>query len=192
MSLAASTRGVVWAAHAVGGCGALILLWAFSVPGFSVIVALTGLTVLALAAVLWTVGAQLSHRAGRTWPWWLLVAPLLAAVTLTLLLTRAPLHSRWELSRGAFETVVARLPEPTAATRFDRVEAPARIGSYRIRTAYLVPGGVIFYESNGAFFNDAGFAYLPGGPSPSLQNGSFESPMFWPLGGGWYGWTASW
>ncbi|MFI5484278.1 MULTISPECIES: hypothetical protein [Micromonospora] len=192
MDRVVARRRVVWAAHAVMAGGAAVLLWAFSVPGFSVLVALAGLAVLGVAALLWTVGAQLSHSAGRTWPWWLLVAPVLAVVTLALLVTRAPLHVRWELSRGAFESVVADLPEPTAATRRDPVEVPDRVGSYRIIRAYLVPGGVIFYEGTGAFFDDAGFAYLPGGPTPSLHNGSFESPSFQSLGDGWYRWTASW
>ena len=40
--------------------------------------------------------------------------------------------------------------------------------------------------------DDADFAYLPDGPNPSLENGSFESPAFKRLGGGWYSWTASW
>ncbi|MGS2615417.1 hypothetical protein ACVCAH_12960 [Micromonospora sp. LZ34] len=192
MDRVVARRRVVWAAHAVMAGGATVLLWAFSVPGFSVLVALAALPVLAVAALLWTVGAQLSHSAGRTLPWWLLVAPVMAVVTLALQVTRAPLHLRWELSRGAFESVVADLPEPTAATRFDRVEVPARVGSYRITGAYLVPGGVVLYEENGAFFDGAGFAYLPGGPSPSLHNGSFESPSFSPLGDGWYRWAASW
>lgn len=183
---------VVWAAHVVGFGGAAVMLWAFSVPGVSVFVAMTGGAILAAAALLWTVAAQLSHSAGRTWPWWLLIAPVMAVVTLALLIIRAPLHVRWELSRGAFEAVVADLPEATESTKFDRVKVPERVGSYRIITAYRVPGGVIFYEENGAFFDDAGFAYLPGGPSRSLHNGSFESPAFSPLGDGWYRWTASW
>lgn len=30
------------------------------------------------------------------------------------------------------------------------------------------------------------------GPTAELADGSFESPSFAPLGGGWYAWTASW
>lgn len=72
------------------------------------------------------------------------------------------------------------------------VPAPSTFGSYRIIAAYHVPGGVVFQERNGNLFDDAGFAYLPGGPTPDLENGSFESPIFRHLGGAWYSWTASW
>ncbi|MEV0807573.1 hypothetical protein [Micromonospora sp. NPDC050200] len=185
-------RGVVWSAHGVAVGGAAILLWAFSVPGFSVLLAMTAAPVFGGAALLWVVGAQASHVAGRTWPWWLPVAPFMAVVVLALLVIGVPVRVRWALNREAFETVVAGLPRSTPATRFDRVEVPARVGGYGIRSACLVPGGVVFYEEHGAFFDDAGFAYLPGGPTSSLGNGSFESPTFRSLGGGWYGWTASW
>ncbi|WP_406043067.1 hypothetical protein OG799_03635 [Micromonospora sp. NBC_00898] len=167
-------------------------MWAFSGPGVAMLPAATAVAVLGVAVVLWTVGAQLSHSAGRTWPWWLPVAPTMAVVVLALLVTGLPLRARWALSRDAFAAVVTRLPEPATTTGFDRVPVPAMVGSYRITTAYRVPGGVVLYEANGAFFDDAGFAYLPDGPTPSLGNGSFESPVFRPLGGGWYRWTASW
>ncbi|MBQ1028323.1 hypothetical protein [Micromonospora sp. C95] len=179
-------------AHAVGLCGAAVLLWAFSVPGVAVFSTLVGLAMLGVAALLWAVAAQLSHSAGRTWPLWLPIAPALAIVTLALLTTRAPLHARWEFSQDAFDRVVAELPKSSADTSFEPVKVPERIGGYRIISANLVPGGVILYGSNGAFFNDAGFAYLPDGPNPSLDHGGFESPVFRPLGDGWYRWTASW
>jgi len=71
---------------------------------------------------------------------------------------------------------------------------PQRIGTYGILAWERVDQGVIFWESHGALspFNDAGFAYLPNGPSDGLQNGSFEDPHFRSLGGSWYAWTASW
>ncbi|RZU76974.1 hypothetical protein EV384_5686 [Micromonospora kangleipakensis] len=192
MNPVAARRGVVWSAHGVGVGGAGCLSWAFSVPGFAVLIAMAAVAILGVAVVLWTVGAQLSHSAGRTWPWWLPLAPAMAVVMLVLLVTGVPLRARWALSRDAFEAVVAELPERSPATGFDPVPVPTTVGSYRITRAYLVSGGVVFYEENGAFFDDAGFAYLPDGPTPSLGNGSFESPVFRPLGGGWYRWTASW
>ncbi|MGK5741660.1 hypothetical protein [Micromonospora sp. URMC 103] len=193
MKLLAKRRRVVWAAHLVGVFGAAILLWAFSVPGFSVILAGVGLTVLAMSALIWTVGAQLSHSAGRTFPWWLPVAPVLAVVTVVLLVTRAPLHLRWELSRGPFQAVVDDLPPPEGTTGGrSYVTVPERIGTYRITSARHVPGGVIFFEANGAFFDDAGFAYLPDGPTGGMADGSFETPRFAALGDGWYRFTASW
>ncbi|WP_141715208.1 hypothetical protein [Micromonospora rhizosphaerae] len=192
MNPVTARRGVVCGAHVVAAGGAGCLLWAFSVPGVAVLLAAAAVAVLGVAVLLWTVGAQLSHSAGRTWPGWLPVAPAMAVVVLALLVTGVPLRARWALSRDAFETVVAELPQRRSATGFDRVRVPATVGSYRITTAYLVPGGVVFYEENGAFFDDAGFAYLPDGPTASLANGSFESPVFRPLGAGWYRWTASW
>ncbi|MGY0002335.1 hypothetical protein [Micromonospora sp. I033] len=50
----------------------------------------------------------------------------------------------------------------------------------------------MFYEANGYLIDDAGFAYLPDGPSPDLETPDFESPVFKHLGGAWYSWTASW
>lgn len=37
--------------------------------------------------------------------------------------------------------------------------AAHRIGMYRITAVYRVSGGVVRSEANGAFFDDAGFAY---------------------------------
>ncbi|MBM7785503.1 hypothetical protein [Tenggerimyces flavus] len=66
------------------------------------------------------------------------------------------------------------------------------MGSYEVIRVETVPGGVLFYEANGNLFDDAGFAYLPGGPTPELENGGFESPNYRHLGGPWYAFTASW
>jgi hypothetical protein len=58
--------------------------------------------------------------------------------------------------------------------------------------AERVPQGVIFEEANGGLVDDSGFAWLPHGPDPSMENGSFERPEFRHLSGPWYAWTASW
>jgi len=58
--------------------------------------------------------------------------------------------------------------------------------------AYRVPGGAVFYEEHGVFIDDAGFAYLPDGPTDGLSSVGFENPQFHHLGGPWYRWTASW
>lgn len=47
-----------------------------------------------------------------------------------------------------------------------------------------------FYEGT-ALFDEAGFAYLPDGPTAEVQQ-SLESPTFRSLGGGWYAFTARW
>ncbi len=69
---------------------------------------------------------------------------------------------------------------------------PRSVGRYKITTVEVVGDGVIFYEKTGAFFDDAGFAYLPNGPSSAPANGGFENPQWFALGGHWYAWTASW
>jgi hypothetical protein len=55
----------------------------------------------------------------------------------------------------------------------------------------VVPEGLIIFDRDGAFMDDAGFAYLPNGEFPP-GNGAFESPDFRALGGGWYAFTSSW
>jgi hypothetical protein len=76
---------------------------------------------------------------------------------------------------------------------WEPVAVPSRIGSYSIDAAYRVPGGLIFKESQGSFFDDAGFGWFPAGPDRGvLENGSFERPEFTHLRGAWYAWTASW
>lgn len=68
----------------------------------------------------------------------------------------------------------------------------ARTASRRYRRSGVAWRGVVFYDSVGAFIDDAGFAYLPDGPSPDMANGSFENPQWFALGNHWYAWTASW
>ncbi len=111
------------------------------------------------------------------------------------------LEQRFDSNRAAFEEVVEDLSTPTQAARCAEagpegwvdVGVPARIGGYGIAHAACVPqGGFILYENSGAFFDDAGFAYLPDGPTQDLNTGWFEAPDFHPLGEGWYSFTASW
>ena len=73
-------------------------------------------------------------------------------------------------------------------------DVPGRIGEYDVETtAFRVASGAIIYDTTGTgFLDDAGFAYLPNGPDPSLENGNFENPQFKHLGGHWYSWSASW
>jgi hypothetical protein len=114
------TSGLVgswwWAFHVLVVAAAGCQLWAFSVPGFSFVLAVGAAAVLAIAVVTWTTWVFMFGLHRRLWSW----------------------------------------------------------------------------HEDGAFFDDAGFAYLPEGPTASLENGSFESPVFRHLGGPWYRWTASW
>lgn len=72
------------------------------------------------------------------------------------------------------------------------LDVPSRIGTFEITDGYQVGSNVILMEANGAFLNNAGFAYLPDGPDDRLGNGSFEAATFRSLGGDWYSWVASW
>ncbi|MET8832977.1 hypothetical protein ABZV78_03545 [Micromonospora sp. NPDC004540] len=118
---------------------------------------------------------------------------MIVVFVLALLVAGAPLQARWAMSRGAFEQVVATLPTTSPVSgEWSSVPVPSRIGAYRITAAYPVPGGVVFHDANGYLIDDAGFAYLPQGPTPDLKTPDFESPVFKHLGGAWYSWTASW
>ena len=70
--------------------------------------------------------------------------------------------------------------------------SPSRLGWFTVTGWERFPAGVVFTDSHGAFLDNAGFAYLPDGPSDSLENEGFEGPSYRSLGDGWYAWTASW
>jgi hypothetical protein len=180
--------------HGVLAGGTGLLLWAFSAPGFSMVHALVSLPVLAVLVPLWLVKLLLFPGQHRRWSAWFALAPVVAVIVVVLLAARVPLDVRWAMSRDAFEAVVASLPPPTSRDEeWSPLSVPEKIGSYRIDSADRVPdGGVIFYEASGNLLDDAGFAFLPGGPTQSLDTDWFESPVFRRLGGGWYSWTASW
>ncbi|SCL51298.1 hypothetical protein [Micromonospora chersina] len=181
-----------WALHAVVSLAAACLLWAFSVPGFSLLLVLCALPLLCLAGAAWAVWV-VTFGVRRQWSWSFLPAPMIVVLALALLGTGAPLQARWAMSRSAFDRVVATVPTTGAVDGdWSSVPVPSRIGSYLIMSAYRVPGGVVFYEVNGSMTDDAGFAYLPDGPTPDLETPDFESPVFKHLGGAWYSWTASW
>jgi hypothetical protein len=186
--------------HAVLAVSVLGCLWSRSVPGSALLEGLASAAALGLVALVWVgrgVGylvARRRRRARRGAPWFL-VAPVVGALTLALVGIDAPLHARWALSRGAFEQVVETgTPSSPHVTGdgWQGVEAPDRIGLYRIPSVSRRGEAVIFWEAHGAFIDDAGFAYLPDGPDPALEAGWFESPEFRHLGGPWYAWTASW
>jgi hypothetical protein len=171
---------------------ALLLLWAESTPGVMFFAWVGAIGALLVPSVVWFVWLVRRVRR-RRWSWWLPVAPAGGCLVLALVLAGAPLDARWAVSRGAFAAQVKSFPAaPVGAQDWVPMDVPGRLGLYHVTAAYRVPGGVVFYESNGALFDDAGFAYLPGGPSETLADGSFESPQFRHLDGPWYAWTASW
>ena len=117
-----------------------------------------------------------------------LVVPWVVVATAVLSLTDIPLQVRFDLTRSAFDDAVATMPAGE-----DFIYDRRLVGTYMIRSMERVDGGVIMAEEIGdSLINDAGFAYLPAGPTPDLENGSFESPQWHDLGGGWWSWTASW
>jgi hypothetical protein len=190
-TLAAPPR---WVFHTVLVVGAGLLCWAVSTPGFSLVPAMAAVALLLPAGILWAVQLSVCWSRHRAWSGWFAVAPSIVVLLVVLLCARVPLEVRWRMSRDAFDAVVGALPQAASnGAEWSVVSVPERIGTYEIILAYRVPdGGVIFYDVDGSLADDAGFAFLPGGPTPSLENGSFESPVFRHLGGSWYSWTASW
>lgn len=194
-SLAAAPPG--WKFHAVLVLPALALLYAYSFPGMAFFVWILAAWVLLGASVVWAVrllgffvwrrrrGPTVATGRAR----WFAIAPLGAVVVGLLLWVDAPLRARWQISRGAFDRAARQVQagELSGATYDSR-----RLGLYTVTNVEQVKRGILFYEETGSFLDDAGFAYLPGGPSPELENGGFENPQFVALGNGWYAWTASW
>jgi len=72
------------------------------------------------------------------------------------------------------------------------LDGPGRLGWFDIDRVSREGDVVLLFEHDGALLDNAGFAYLPDGPDPDLENGTFESPSYTHLGGPWYAFTASW
>jgi hypothetical protein len=179
--------------HVVVLVASAVLLWAYSYPGVSLLLLAVAVGVWGLAVLAWLVWVAMFGIGRRRWSWWFVPAPLVGVLVVTLVVVDVPLRARWAMSRAAFEAVVATLPPAgQAGQEWVSVAVPARIGGYRITSAVVAPDAVIFWEATGSGLDDAGFAYLPDGPKPTLENGSFEAPSFKHLDGVWYSWTASW
>lgn len=169
------------------GLAALVTLSVASLPGSMFFVQPPLALVWLACAGLWI--ALVVHDVQRRRPSAAtLVVPWVVVATAALSFTDAALQVRFDLTRGAFEDAVATMPAGE-----DYVYDRRLVGTYMIRSMERVNGGVIMAEEIGdSLINDAGFAYLPAGPTPDLENGSFESPQWHDLGGGWWSWTASW
>lgn len=172
---------------------ALGLLWSFSVPGVMADLSLASQAMLGIACVVWIAwlaGYVLARRKRErtVTARWFLVAPAAGVMVFALMYFNAPLRARWHLSRASFASISRQaLNEPSFSSN-----APQRIGLYDVTIVHKRGAAVIFYEGNGSLSDDAGFAYLPDGPFPELENSNFERPEFRHLGGPWYAWTASW
>lgn len=178
--------------HGLAALPVFALLWAFSVPGFMFPLAVAAAFTLVVFALVWLIRlVGYCVREGRA-SWWFAIVPLGLAIVIGLLVARVPLHARWALSQPAFAAAVSHLPpEPSADAYPPDLPIPGTLGSYRITLASRVIGGVIFHEVHGAFLDDAGFAYLPDGPT-AQPYGDLQSPAFVHLSGPWYAWTAGW
>lgn len=168
-------------------------LIALSVPGFNYSLYVQSVAALGVLGLVWVVrligyGAVRFLRQATRPAWWFLIAPAVGALCVGLLYQDVPLKVRWHLSRSEFQGAV----DEAMADGDDWSGERQRLGLYTVRTAYRQGEAVIFYERHGALSNDAGFAYLPDGPFPELENGGFENPQFRHLDGNWYTWTASW
>lgn len=189
----------------------VVYLWSISVPGMRFLSWMVSVLAIALVVVIWVVAAvvtvvRLATGRTRRAGWYLLVVPLIGAVVVLCRLTDLPVRVLFEPSRAEFTDFAERALAAsdgvsvedselltTSDEEWDALnpETPQRIGAFELWSSRVLPEGVIIYERNGAFFDDAGFAYLPDGELPA-GDGSFESPDFRSLGGGWYAFTSSW
>jgi len=178
---------VDWLFHILVMPPVILLLWSFSGPGVPMLSTAFALLLLAAFCIAWLVRLIVHSAKDRPRFGPFLVAPLIVVVAVVLIASGVPRQARWALSRGAFDAVATQLQANPEAT------TPERIGLYSVGQPQRVPGGWIIYEASGnGFIDDAGFAYLPAGPTSDLGNGAWEGPQFRPLGGPWYSWTASW
>jgi hypothetical protein len=189
----------------------LLHLWSISVPGVRWLAWMASFWGIAVVAVVWMVAGvvtlvRLVRGTTRRIGWYLLAVPAIGLVVLVCRVTEAPLRVRFEPAREEFtayaEQVLAdaegvEVTDPDSVTGDDPAwnvvnpDVPLSIGGFRLSRARVLPQGVVIFDANGALFDDAGFAYLPDGSFPA-GDGSFESPDFRSLGGGWYAFTSSW
>jgi len=161
-------------------------LWLFSGPGVPTIPVLAALAVLSVFGLTWLGLVYSARRGGRPLTWYG-VAAALTTIVFLLVMLQVPRHARWAASQQAFDLFAAEVAANPHAP------VPPSIGWYDVDNLRHVDGGWIIYETTGSgMLDDAGFAYLPAGPTNSLGDGSWENPRFVHLGGPWYTWTASW
>ena len=171
---------------AIVGAG---VMWAAGNPfGFGLAFSLT--FVLMLLAGMWAArGAAflLFRRRGSAVgdARWFLVAPILGAVAVVAVSLDLPLKARWAASEASFE----RVAEDVLSDGVPRWDESHRVGLYRVHRIYIVDGSVFFQDPEGAFLTVGGFAFLPDGPSESLNpvGGPIE---FRHLRGDWFIWEA--
>lgn len=184
-------RGVF---HVVLGLLGVGLVWVGSLPGVP-LVPLMGLSwLVALGALIWAaklVSYGLGRRRGseRRAGRWFLVAPVGGLLVVAVLASGLAFDVRWALSRASFDEVVQAVTDPARTS----TAAPERVGLFRVLGEPDVIGDAVFlrHPLGGGVFDDAGFAYLPAGPTPDVE-ASFESLRTQQIDGSWYRWWSSW
>jgi hypothetical protein len=166
----------------VASCLGLLVGWSWSGLGFwPLLLCLLSAGSLLVAGGIWS---MLLVRAGaerRRLARLFLVAPVVVAVTAALMYANVPTTARFRLTQGSFDEAV----------RHNGDFAGSRLGSYRINESRRIDDGTFFFDRDGSLFDYAGFAYLPTGPSPSMNSGGLESPEFHHLYGRWWTfWTS--
>lgn len=151
--------------HLAMAVGALLALFALSVPLASFAPSSFAVLILVPGAVIWTARA-VTHLVARNHgralghTFWLAVAPIGAVLTLAIAAADLPLRARWALSRDAFEDAVAEVQrDPDDEFDWDR-----RIGLYDIGHTWKEGDAILFTEATGGFL---------------LTSGGFASPR-WP------------
>lgn len=178
--------------HGTAAAAALVLLAAEVPPGEVWPLAVAAVWVLILCASVWSVRlathavAAARRRPHGRWRGYLL-APFGGLVVAGLLWANVPMRVGFAVSRPSFDRAAAS----RGRTDQDTIDSQ-RIGVYEITQVTRSGDAILFYEANGSFSDDAGFAYLPEGPTDELENTGFERPQWTHLGGHWYAWVASW
>jgi hypothetical protein len=179
------------------------LLWVGTLPGVPII-PLVGLGwSLVAAAAVWTVklvvyGVRRRRATAAPAGRWFLLAPVGGVLVVGLLVSGLAFGARWALSRASFDDAVAAVTDPdrtsdAASLAVDGYRGSGRLGLYRVLGEPRVIGDAVFFDHplGGGFFDDAGFAYLPDGPTPAAE-AAFEWLRTEPFDGPWHRWWSSW
>ncbi len=184
-------RGVF---HVVLGLLGVGLVWVGSLPGVPLVPLLGLSSLVALGALIWAVKLGvygLGRRRGseRRAGHWFLVAPVGGLLVVAVLASGLAFDVRWALSRASFDEVVQAVTDPARTS----TAVPERVGLFRVLGEPDVIGDAVFFHHplGGGVFDDAGFAYLPAGPTLDVE-ASFESLRTQQVDGSWYRWWSSW